>query len=312
MLSRVAENIYWLARYVERAENTARLVNVNANLLLDLPKGIAPGWAPLIAMTGSTEGYLKRHRDYGERAVLRFLIGDPDNPDSILNALQLARENCRTIRDIVPREAWEQINELHLFARDKVQEGLTKRGRHGFLKQIVLGSQTITGLLAGTMNHDQGYHFLRMGRFLERADMTTRIVDVRSDNLLPDDTVGLRPFDNVQWMSVLKSLTAYQMYRRSMQVRIRRRDVLRFLLRSPEFPRAVLHCVQCVEQDVAGHDSEEKGQKCEARRDTPFDDGEAAGQNGDVLMQKGSEVKRDRQCRPQHQIAFDHPPTAPQ
>jgi uncharacterized alpha-E superfamily protein len=251
MLSRVAENIYWAARYVERAENTARVINVNANLLLDLPRGIAPGWEPLIAITGSDELYQKRHKEYGERAVLRFLIGDPENSGSILSALRAARENCRTIRDIVPREAWEQINELFLFARDNVQEGLTKRGRHGFLKHIVVGSHTINGLLAGTMNHDEGFRFLRLGRYVERADMTTRIIDVRSDNLLPDDAPELRPFDNIQWMSVLKSLTAYQMYRRSMQASIRRRDVLRFLLQSPEFPRAFLYCVEAAEQDVA-------------------------------------------------------------
>ena len=243
MLSRVAENIYWLARYIERAEDVARIVTVNANLLMDLPKGIAPGWEPLIVITGSTELYFKRHKECNERAALRFLIGDPDNPGSILTSLRGARENCRTIRDIVPREAWEQINELYLFARDNVQEGITKRGRHPFLKRIVLGSQTIHGLLSGTMNHDQGYFFLRMGRNLERADMTTRIIDVRSGNLLPDDAPELRPFDNIQWMSVLKSLTAYQMYRRTMQARIRRGDVLRFLLQSPEFPRAFNYCV---------------------------------------------------------------------
>jgi uncharacterized alpha-E superfamily protein len=250
MLSRVAENIYWMSRYIERAEDVARIVTVNANLLLDLPKGIAPGWEPLIVITGSNEPYFKRHKECGERSALRFLIGDADNTGSILSSLRAARENCRTIRDIVPREAWEQINELYLFARDNVQEGITKRGRHAFLRRIVLGSQTIHGLLSGTMNHDEGYQFLRIGRNLERADMTTRIIDVRSANLLPDDAPELRPFDNIQWMSVLKSLTAYQMYRRTMQARIRRGDVLRFLLQSEEFPRAFHYCVAAVSRCV--------------------------------------------------------------
>jgi uncharacterized alpha-E superfamily protein len=250
MLSRVAENIYWLARYVERAENMARLVTVNANLLLDLPKGIAPGWEPLITITGSNDLFLKRHRAYGERAVLRFLIGEVEHPGAILSSLRAARANCRTIRDSIPRAAWEQINELYLQARDDVQEGLTKRGRHTFLKQIILGAQTLTGMLAGTMNHDQGYHFLRMGRNLERADMTSRIVDVRSASLLPEDVSELRPYDNIQWMSVLKSLSAYQMYRRSMQIRIRRSDVLSFLLQSQVFPRAFHHCLDAVQNSV--------------------------------------------------------------
>jgi uncharacterized alpha-E superfamily protein len=123
MLSRVAENIYWLARYVERAENTARIVTVNANLLLDLPKGIAPGWRPLIDITGANALFEEHYKDYGERQVVRFLLGDERYPGSILSALGAARENCRTIRDVVPREAWEQINELYLFAREELAKG---------------------------------------------------------------------------------------------------------------------------------------------------------------------------------------------
>lgn len=251
MLSRVAENIYWLARYVERAENVARIVTVNANLLLDLPRGIAPGWEPLIAITGSSERFLESNEGFEERAVVQFLIGATANRGSILSSLVGARENCRTIRDIVPREAWEQLNELYLYARDGTQQGITKRGRHAFLKRIVVGSQTITGILSGTMNHDLGYQFLRVGRNLERADMTTRILDVRTANLLPDDAPHLHPFDNIQWMSVLKSLTAYQMYRRSRQVRVRRSDVLGFLLQDGHFPRSVNHCVNEAERSIA-------------------------------------------------------------
>ncbi len=249
MLSRVAENIYWTARYFERAENTARIINVNANLLLDLPKGIAPGWAPLIAIMGSSDLYRERYGDCEERNVLKFLVGDAENPGSIFSSLALARENARTIRDFVPREVWEHINEIYLYARDNVQTGLAKRGRYHYLKQIILGAQTLTGMLAGTMNHDAGYEFLRIGRNLERADMTTRLVDVRSATLLPEQA-GLRPFETIQWMSVLKSLTGYQMYRRKMQVRVRRDDVLRFLFQDRDFPRAFYHCAGQVEQSL--------------------------------------------------------------
>ncbi|AGA89536.1 hypothetical protein Thimo_0697 [Thioflavicoccus mobilis 8321] len=246
MLSRVAENIYWLGRYIERAENTARIVAVNANLLLDLPRGIAPGWQPLIDITGNNALFEQHYKDYGERQVVRFLLGDERHPGSILSALLAGRENCRTIRDIVPREAWEQINELYLFAAEDLQRGMTKGGRHGYLKRLILGAQTITGLLAGTMLHDQGYNFLRIGRNLERTDMTTRIADVRSASLLPEETPDLRPYDTIQWVSVLKSLTAYQMYRRSEQVRVQRGPVLRFLFQSAEFPRAAVHCIDAV------------------------------------------------------------------
>jgi uncharacterized alpha-E superfamily protein len=243
MLSRVAENLYWLARYVERAENTARIVTVNANLLLDLPKGVAPGWRPLVDITGANALFEEIHKDYGERQVLRFLLADERHPGSILVALSAARENCRTIRDIVPREFWEQINGLHLFASGELAKGLAKTGRHAYLRELVLRCQTLAGLLDGTMLHDQGYDFLRLGRYLERADMSTRIADVQSANLLPEADGG-RPYDNIQWVSVLKSMTAYQMYRRSEQIRVQRAPVLRFIFKSPLFPRSVRWCIE--------------------------------------------------------------------
>ncbi len=242
MLSRVVETIYWLARYTERAEDMARLINVNSNLLLDLPKGIAPGWRPLLVITGCEEAYNEVEDRDDQRQILRFLIGDPRNASSIISSLQQARENARTIRDVIPREAWEQINSVHLYAKDNLSAGLSQRGRFKYLRSIIAQCQLLTGMLAGTMSHDEGYIFLRMGRNLERADMTTRIIDVRSASLLAEDAPELRPFDNIQWMSVLKSLTGYQMYRREMQVSVRRADVLRFLMQSASFPRSVLHC----------------------------------------------------------------------
>jgi uncharacterized alpha-E superfamily protein len=251
MLSRVAENIYWMARYIERAENTARIVAVNANLLLDLPKGIAPGWRPLVDITGANKLFEDHYKDYGERHVVRFLIGDERNSGSILAALVAARENCRTIRDFVPREAWELLNEIYLFAREDLSKGMTKGGRHAYLKRVIQGAQNINGLLSGTMLHDQGYDFLHLGRFTERADMTTRIVDVRSANLLPDETTELRPFETIQWVSVLKSMTAYQAYRRSEQVRVLRGPVLRFLFQNEAFPRSVVHCVESLRNSLS-------------------------------------------------------------
>jgi len=247
MLSRVAENIYWMARYIERAENTARLINVNTNLLLDLPKDVRPGWEPLIHITGGEELYHSLHEHSDGRSVVRFLVGDLKNPASILSSIAHARENARTIRDIVPREAWEQVNELYLMVKGQLQAGLSERRRYDYLKSVILGAQQITGMLAGTMLHDFGYDFLRMGRNLERADMTTRIIDVRSANLLPSHAGELPPFEHAQWMSVLKSLTAYQMYRRHMQVAVRRTPVLLFLLQNRQFPRACYHCLGEVE-----------------------------------------------------------------
>lgn len=258
MLSRVAENIYWMARYIERAENTARLINVNTNLLLDLPKRVRLGWEPIIEIMGTREVFNAHYHEADERSVIRFLIANASNPSSILSSLALARENARTIRDIIPREAWEQVNQLYLGARADANQSLAQRNRYDYLRRIILGAQTITGQLAGTMTHDEGYDFLRMGRNLERADMTTRIIDVRSATLLPELHEDLTPFENIQWMSVLKSLTAYQMYRRTMRIRVRRPDVLRFLLQERRFPRAFLHTTCEVENCLTGLPHNEK------------------------------------------------------
>lgn len=240
MLSRVAENVYWMARYIERAENTARLIMVNTNLLLDLPKTGQLGWQPIVEILGIEEDYLEQYEDYDERTVLRYLISAPDNGNSIINSLRLARENTRTIRDIIPREAWECINDLYHTAKSTAQSGYYRKGRFDYLQKIILGAQTITGLLAGTMLHDMGYDFLKMGRNLERADMTTRIIDVRSADLLPEHE-EMTPFENIQWMSVLKSLTGYHMYRRKIQDRVSRPFVLKFLLKEKQFPRSFYH-----------------------------------------------------------------------
>jgi len=257
MLSRVASHIYWMARYIERAENTARLIRVNTNLQLDLPKRVRLGWEPIVEITGSQKIFLQQYEEADERSVLRFLISGANNPSSILTSLSQARENARTIRDIIPREAFEQVNQLYILAHDQLQAGLSQRRRDDYLRSITLGAQTITGLLAGTMTHDEGYDFLRMGRNLERADMTTRIIDVRSASLLPELPEDMSPFENIQWMSVLKSLTAYQMYRRQVQARVRRPDVLKFLLQETRFPRAFAHTLgeaqSCLEH-LPGHE----------------------------------------------------------
>ncbi len=255
MLSRVAENIYWLSRYVERAENTARLIRVHSYLMLDTPKGITPGWQPLVEITGLHELFYAVDREPNERNIVRFLIGDAHNPGSIISALAAARENCRTVRDVLPRSAWEALNELYLYAKENVQAGLTKSGRYDFLDEIIAGSQRITGLLGSVMYRDEAFHCARIGRNLERADMTTRIIDVRSTDLFPDDLVESRSLDTLQWLSILRSMSGYQIYRRHVAIRVSRGDVLGFLFQNPRYPRSFLHCVEAVEESIAELDS---------------------------------------------------------
>ena len=252
MLSRVAEAIYWFGRYLERAENTARLIRVNSHLMLDTPKGISLGWEPLITITGLGEKFDDYYHEPTERNVVKFLIGDVNNPSSILNSLIMARENCRTVRDIIPRTAWQNINKLYLFAKESVPTGLTKKGRDDYLDGIIAGSQQLNGLLGSVMYQDEAWLFLRIGRNIERAEMTTRILDVRSSDLLTDEEEMFesRSLQGVQWISVLKSLSAYSIYRRTVQVRVSRTLVLDFLFHNTQFPRAIAHCLNPVEESL--------------------------------------------------------------
>tara|TARA_R110000868_G_scaffold41978_1_gene142482 strand:+ start:3472 stop:4392 length:921 start_codon:yes stop_codon:yes gene_type:complete len=250
MLSRVASNLYWLARYLERAENTARLINVNSHLLLDLPSKVKLGWEPIVDILSFRDKFYETYKDVDEKSVINFMVVDKNNPGAILTSLKSARENARTIREIIPREAWEQINALYLFVTENQKDAFTRRSRYAYLNKIILANQTITGLLAGTMSHDEAYAFVRLGRNLERADMSTRIIDVRSATLLSEIESELPAFSNIQWMGVLKSMTAYQMYRREVRVRINREDVLAFLLSNPRFPRSLVHAIEQIERAV--------------------------------------------------------------
>jgi uncharacterized alpha-E superfamily protein len=247
MLSRVAERIYWLGRYMERCENIARLVNVNSNLLLDIPRGIRVGWGSLIDITGTEEFFQRDTEQAEERTVVRFILLDTHNPSSLLNSISFARENARISREIMPMEAWELINDLYHEIKDSGSSMIARRERSRMLHLVISRIQQFTGLLAGCMSHNDAYNFIRIGRNLERADMSSRIVDAGLMNLLPHLTTGefnedaLEPYDNVLWMSVLRSLSGYQMYRQNVRDRVNARDVVTFLLQNENFPRAVAH-----------------------------------------------------------------------
>ena len=252
LLSSVAERVYWMSRYIERAENTARIILVNHNLLLDIPHTMEFGWEALVTITGNADIFHEHHEEATERNVLRFLVADQRNPNCITCSLGMARENLRTTRAIVPRAAWETLNDLYAYARDNKTSGMSRRGRYAYMRRIIDYCQLLAGKLSSTMSHDQTYNFMRMGRNMERADMTARVIDVRASNLLPSISEELKPFDDIQWKSVLDSLAGYQMYRRHVHVRIRGRAVLRFLLQDEQFPRTVHYCLAEVEQCLRG------------------------------------------------------------
>jgi len=243
MLSRVAERVYWMSRYLERVENTARLVGVYSELLLDLPDEAGLDWSVPLRILGMDDAYETAGRGEGE---LTFLLTNQSNIASLLSSLNFARENARTTRDIVPSEAWRAINELHLYAIDSLPS-VARRPSALVTEEVVGRCHEITGILEGTMSHGPAYQFVRLGRSLERADMTSRIIDVAADTMMSGrDELHLH--DNTVWRAVLRALSAYQMYSQYVRRRILGRDVMAFLLRDISFPRSITHCVIVLEQ----------------------------------------------------------------
>jgi uncharacterized alpha-E superfamily protein len=252
MLSRVAENLYWMARYLERAENMARLINSTTQVLLDLPKEAQFGWDVVVKVAGLDQLFRDHHPEADETGVIRFLILDEHNPSAIVSCIRNARENSRTFREVLPREFWERINGLHLYIQRHAARTTQGRGeRFEVLNEVIERRQSIVGLLAGCMSHDVAYQFIKLGRHIERADMTTRIVDVNSAVLLPSDGAVSRAILERLWMGTLKALSAYQMYRRHVGVHINGAEVVHFLLTDQQFPRSVIHGLGEVEGCLA-------------------------------------------------------------
>ncbi len=243
MLSRVAERLYWMARYLERVENTARLVGVFGELQLDLPEETGLDWSLPLTMLGQKEAFKSASGDEDE---LHFLLSSQDNPASLLNALRSARENARTTRDLVPTEAWRTINELYLGSRKRLKE-MANRPSSGYGADIIDRCHTITGILDGTMSHGAAFQFVRLGRSLERADMTSRMIEVAAA-IMMTGREELRHQDNSVWRAILRALSAYQAYRQYMRRRIEGPQVVAFLLLDELFPRAVMHCVQVLDE----------------------------------------------------------------
>ncbi|MGA9667259.1 MAG: alpha-E domain-containing protein [Gallionella sp.] len=248
MLARVAKNLYWMARYLERAENTARLINSTTHVLLDLPPGASFGWANLIEIAGLDSVFRQHYPQANEEAIMSFLIEDSRNQSSILSCVQSARENTRTLREVLPAEMWERINTLFLYIRENAAFACrSRRDRYMVLNNVIEQRHAIVGLVSGTMAHDLAYQIIKLGRNIERADMTTRILDLNSAVQLPQDRVLHEAIMERIWMSTLNSLSGYQTYRRLISMHVRSREVINFLLGDIRFPRSVEHCLSEME-----------------------------------------------------------------
>ena len=251
MLSRVAERIYWTARYLQRVESSARLVNTYTNLLMDLPREVNLTWFNLVTLNNGETEYDARYKVRDERNVVKFTLVDDTNPSAMLVSLAQVRENLRTTRDVVPENAWELINELTSFARDSISNGALNRvKRQEFLTQIINQCQMIQGHVASTMSHDSGWDIWSIGRALERADMTTRILEAGAGILLDDSAADKVNAPLVVWGNVLRSSSADHAYRRAVSATVRGRNVARFLLYDELFPRSARYCLNEIKQSV--------------------------------------------------------------
>jgi len=248
-LSSTAKRSYWLGRYLERAESTARLIAENGNLLMDLPIRLPLGWQALVNITGSVALFNEFYPEPNERNVTRFLINDQRNPASLANSLAWARENARTLRGIIPRQAVEYIIELHLYAKENLSPPLSRSRRAEGLSSVPEFIQRIDGFMSANMLHDAHWSFWRLGNFIERADMTSRIIDVGADNLL-QPAVELEPFADVQWRSVLRSLNATQSYMSVIQEPIQQAAVLEFLFKNPNLPRSLTYALHSLRNSL--------------------------------------------------------------
>jgi len=241
LLSRVADSVYWMGRYTERAENVARFIGVNQNLMLDSPRGGGDQWQPIVDTSGDRTAFLKRYGTATKENVVHFLAFDAENPNSICSCVLAARENARSVRDTISSEMWEQINKLYLLiseeSRKPLPEGLTE-----FCHQVRMACHLFQGITHATMSHNEAWHFIRLGGMLERADKTTRMLDVKYFILLPSVADIGTPYDDIQWAAVLKSVSGFEMYRKRFG-RISPDRIVEFLLLDGEFPRAVRYCI---------------------------------------------------------------------
>ncbi len=257
MLSRVANSLYWMSRYIERAENTARIVDVNLQLLLDSrhlnDEQLTAYWMPILQATGDDESFLKLHPHATGQAVTEYLVFGLENGNSILTSVTQARENARMVRDQITVEMWEELNRLYLFLRSPKARETWEDSPFEFLQQIKASSLHLVGIIYATVVHNEGWHFMQTGKFIERADQTTRILDVRHTTV---PTKGLptkvSQTDALEWSAVLRSCSAWDAYKDIHGGDVTPVKVAEFLLLSDSFPRSVRFCVE--ELDRSLHD----------------------------------------------------------
>lgn len=247
MISRVAEHCYWMSRYLERAENTARVLEVNQTLLLDLDVPVEQQWKPLLIISG-----IHDHPGDDAEAVQEFMTWDEENHSSIVSSLAAARENARIIREVISADMWERLNYYHLWLHSNASRQLYTNNRAEFYSKIKRINQLIHGIGSATMSHGEAWEFFHLGQYLERACQTARILDVKYHVLLPMPVQVGTPIDNAHWVAILTSCSGYEPYHKQQMtpadVGV---SVAEFLTFNPQFPRSVRYCLR--ECQAAAH-----------------------------------------------------------
>jgi len=251
MLSRVANRVYWMSRYMERANNTARLIDSTSELVYDLPTSFSNQWVKLISVLDLKKEYRAIYSTESESNVVRFLLNHQSNPNSIVQSIRLARENARGIRDILSREVWEAINELYLEIHSFDEADVSRSQRSRATGTVRKGCQLYLGVLSETLSRNDVYHFCLLGLYIERADMVLRILEsqLSGEESLADQDLGA--YDVSLWRSFLSSLGAYHMYLTSEVSVVDPDQVLRFMVSSSEFPRSILYCIKNIQRALA-------------------------------------------------------------
>jgi len=245
LLCRTAENLYWMGRYLERAESLTRLVREHTALITDLPVSSGLGWDCLLAIPGETAPFFDRYDAANEAGVITYLLADADNPSSLVSSMRSARENLRTTRATMPRGTWRLLNELTQLVTGSAAAGAQRGRRHDFCERVVGGCQRLSGFLAGSMGRDPAWDFYQLGVQAERADMTSRVLDVRAGALvsLGEGHQRADAFADSQWVSLLRSLDGLQLYRRVTRALVESDRVVAFVLGEVQFPRSISACL---------------------------------------------------------------------
>jgi uncharacterized alpha-E superfamily protein len=246
MLSRVADSVFWGNRYIERAENVARFVDVSQSMSL----GGVPQWAPLVYASGDEQLFQEHYKAYDAESVLQFLLFDERNTNSILTCLIRARENARTIREVLSVSLWESINRFYLRVREAARNpDPILQNPANFLERVKRHSHEVIGVTEATMSHGEAWNFAKIGRLIERADKTSRILDVKYFILLPEVAQVGSTLDVLQWSALLESTSALHTYRKRFG-RISPRNVAEFLILDPDFPRSMRSCVNGIQASL--------------------------------------------------------------